>query len=224
MPFSVREGINIFLSGFLPTENMRFRDVELNFKVSDNSEGADAGLEEMESAATTAKDDKKKENKKSTDKKPNAGGGKADREAGENTDKKIKAIAQEDTMDIEDIVKRRGGYLYPSMSKTLGTFKLEIEKGYFRDSQITVMLGENGTGKTTFVKMLAGLLQPDDNSDEVPEMNISYKPQKISPTFEGLFVCLFLLFFLFLFLFFYFCFCFFFWQFLFIFVSEKKFK
>ena len=25
MPFSVREGINIFLSGFIPTENMRFR-------------------------------------------------------------------------------------------------------------------------------------------------------------------------------------------------------
>lgn len=26
MPFTVREGINIFLSGFVPTENMRFRD------------------------------------------------------------------------------------------------------------------------------------------------------------------------------------------------------
>merc|ERR1712154_222373 len=35
MPFSVREGINVFLSGFLPTENMRFRDFELNFKVTD---------------------------------------------------------------------------------------------------------------------------------------------------------------------------------------------
>ena len=34
MPFSVREGINIFLSGFLPTENMRFREEELNFKIS----------------------------------------------------------------------------------------------------------------------------------------------------------------------------------------------
>jgi len=26
MPFSVREGINIFLAGFVPTENMRFRE------------------------------------------------------------------------------------------------------------------------------------------------------------------------------------------------------
>ena len=33
MPFSVREGINIFLAGFIPTENMRFREFELNFKV-----------------------------------------------------------------------------------------------------------------------------------------------------------------------------------------------
>ena len=33
MPFSVREGINIFLAGFIPTENMRFRDDELTFKV-----------------------------------------------------------------------------------------------------------------------------------------------------------------------------------------------
>ena len=31
MPFSVREGINIFLAGWVPTENMRFRDVELTF-------------------------------------------------------------------------------------------------------------------------------------------------------------------------------------------------
>ena len=33
MPFSVREGINIFLAGFVPTENLRFREIELSFKV-----------------------------------------------------------------------------------------------------------------------------------------------------------------------------------------------
>jgi ATP-binding cassette subfamily E protein 1 len=32
MPFSVREGINIFLAGFDPTENLRFRDFSLSFK------------------------------------------------------------------------------------------------------------------------------------------------------------------------------------------------
>ena len=33
MPYSVREGINIFLGGFIPTENMRFRDDALTFRV-----------------------------------------------------------------------------------------------------------------------------------------------------------------------------------------------
>jgi ATP-binding cassette subfamily E protein 1 len=41
MPFSVREGINIFLGGFSPTENIRFRDEELIFKQFADAENAD---------------------------------------------------------------------------------------------------------------------------------------------------------------------------------------
>ena len=37
MPFSVREGINVFLAGFVPTENLRFRDEELSFKITSNT-------------------------------------------------------------------------------------------------------------------------------------------------------------------------------------------
>jgi ATP-binding cassette subfamily E protein 1 len=33
MPFSVREGINVFLAGFIPTENLRFREDSLSFRV-----------------------------------------------------------------------------------------------------------------------------------------------------------------------------------------------
>ena len=40
------------------------------------------------------------------------------------------------------------------MSKTQGGFKLTVVEGEFTDSQIIVMLGENGTGKTTFIRML----------------------------------------------------------------------
>jgi ATP-binding cassette subfamily E protein 1 len=47
------------------------------------------------------------------------------------------------------------------------------------------LLGENGTGKTTFIRMLAGLLKADDEDAEIPELNVSYKPQKISPKFGG---------------------------------------
>lgn len=40
------------------------------------------------------------------------------------------------------------------MTKTQGNFRLRVAEGEFTDSQIIVMLGENGTGKTTFIRML----------------------------------------------------------------------
>lgn len=45
-------------------------------------------------------------------------------------------------------------YQYPTMSITLDSFKLQVVEGEFTDSQIIVMLGENGTGKSTFIRML----------------------------------------------------------------------
>lgn len=142
MPFSVRVGINAFLAGYVPTENLRFRDDSLSFKVSERAED----------------DDGKK-----------------------------------------DVMR---DYSYPSMTKTMrrGTsqFILHVMEGEFTDSEIIVLLGENGTGKTTFVRMLAGLLKSDKqvkfeeegyayeaSQAGVPEMNVSYKPQKISPKFQG---------------------------------------
>ncbi|XP_068319741.1 ABC transporter E family member 2 [Pyrus communis] len=74
------------------------------------------------------------------------------------------------------------------MTKTQGNFRLRAVECEFTDSQIIVMLGENGTGKTTFIRMLAGLLKPDSVEDydvEIPEFNVSYKPQKISPKFPS---------------------------------------
>lgn len=122
MPFSVREGINIFLDGFVPTENLRFRETSLVFKVSETA-----------------------------------------------TDEEIKRMCR---------------YEYGRMVKKLGEFTLTIDAGEFTDSEIIVMLGENGTGKTTFIRMLAGRLQPDDGS-KPPLLNVSYKPQKISPKSTG---------------------------------------
>lgn len=142
MPFSVRVGINAFLAGFVPTENLRFRDEALSFKVSQRAEA-----------------------------------------------EQIK----------NDVMK---SYSYPNMTKTMrrgkSQFILHVEEGGFTDSEIIVLLGENGTGKTTFVRMLAGLLKSDAQAKfeeegydyeasqaGVPDLNVSYKPQKISPKFRG---------------------------------------
>jgi ATP-binding cassette, sub-family E, member 1 len=70
-------------------------------------------------------------------------------------------------------------------------FVLEVHPGRFQSSQITVLLGENGTGKTTFIEMLAkaGKKKKKEGEEEevkefdLPEMNISYKPQLIAPKF-----------------------------------------
>jgi len=40
---------------------------------------------------------------------------------------------------------------------------------------------------------MAGLLQPDDVNCGIPKLNVSYKPQKISPKFEGRWVIAFCL-------------------------------
>lgn len=91
----------------------------------------------------------------------------------------------ETTAEVDASTKRFSHYGYPAMTKTQGSFSLHVEAGEFTDSEILVMLGENGTGKTTFIRMLHGSLKADDESVEVPEFKVSYKPQKISPKFPG---------------------------------------
>ena len=95
-----------------------------------------------------------------------------------------------ETSVAEDDAKKFCRYSYPGMAKTQGGFSLAVEAGEFTDSEIIVMLGENGTGKTTFIRMLAGMLPPDEGSvtpagEALPAFNVSYKPQKISPKFDG---------------------------------------
>lgn len=74
-------------------------------------------------------------------------------------------------------------YQYPSLKKTLGAFSIEIKGGQFKPSETLMLLGQNGMGKTTLIKLLAGILKPDDEAIEMPKLSISYKPQTISPKF-----------------------------------------
>lgn len=63
----------------------------------------------------------------------------------------------------EEEIKRTAHYIYPKMTKQLGSFSLTVHEGQFSDSEILVLLGENGTGKTTFIRMLAGNIEPDQS-------------------------------------------------------------
>ncbi|MFB6242117.1 MAG: ribosome biogenesis/translation initiation ATPase RLI [Candidatus Nanosalina sp.] len=66
---------------------------------------------------------------------------------------------------------------YPKFEKSFGEdgFSLETAAGKLHEEEILGILGENGVGKTTFAKMLAGALESDEG--ESPEVSISYKPQ-----------------------------------------------
>jgi ATP-binding cassette subfamily E protein 1 len=67
------------------------------------------------------------------------------------------------------------------MSKTLGSFKLNVEEGSFTNCEIIVLLGENGTGKTTLVRLLAGdkKCEPDEKEFDVTIKLIIDKEYKI---------------------------------------------
>ncbi|MFX0102983.1 MAG: ribosome biogenesis/translation initiation ATPase RLI [Candidatus Hodarchaeota archaeon] len=75
---------------------------------------------------------------------------------------------------------------YGRIQKTFDSFKLTIEPGTMYFSEILGVVGENGLGKSTFAKILAGELQPDPGS-EFSQVNalISYKPQYITRDYGG---------------------------------------
>ncbi|KAA6395634.1 MAG: putative ATP-binding cassette sub-family E member 1, partial [Streblomastix strix] len=123
-PMHVRDGINVFVQGHIPAENLRFREYELSFKnATQQSTGDEEGKEKpIKTGATTH---------------------------------------------------------YPEIHKTIGPFEIVCESGSFQKGEIIVLLGENGTGKTTFLNLIAGLVAADGGV-EVPRLSISFKPQHLS--------------------------------------------
>jgi ATP-binding cassette subfamily E protein 1 len=70
------------------------------------------------------------------------------------------------------------------MEKTFEGFKLVTQPGEIRRGEIIGILGPNGIGKTTFVKILAGLEEADDEQ-KLGEVTVSYKPQYIAAEYGG---------------------------------------
>lgn len=73
---------------------------------------------------------------------------------------------------------------FGALKKRLGDFKLKANGGSIHVAEVVGAVGANATGKTTFMKMLAGEIKPDSGEIDM-EAKISYKPQYIKPTFEG---------------------------------------
>jgi ATP-binding cassette subfamily E protein 1 len=117
----VRAGINIYLQGYIPDENVRFRKEAVIFHEKPPTTSFGAG---------------------------------------------------ETMMQWED------------MEKTYGEFRLTVNGGEIKRGEIIGILGPNGIGKTTFVRILAGIEAADDKR-KFGDLIVSYKPQYISAEYQG---------------------------------------
>ncbi|MEX2681459.1 MAG: ribosome biogenesis/translation initiation ATPase RLI [Candidatus Sigynarchaeota archaeon] len=117
-PQGVREGINIYLNGYIKDENIRFREEPIRFHE------------------------------------------KPPREDGEG---KLTIFFQ-----------------YMKMTKKIGDFELKIDGGIVNEGEIVGIVGPNGIGKTTFMKILAGIEKPDTGNGPDTKLKIAYKPQYLT--------------------------------------------
>ncbi|UCC58600.1 MAG: ribosome biogenesis/translation initiation ATPase RLI [Candidatus Bathyarchaeum sp.] len=119
----VRVGINIYLEGFIPDENIRFRKDPIIFHVKPPAAGLTGGEPVLE---------------------------------------------------------------WSELKKSYGEFKFQAVPGEVKRGEVVGIFGPNGIGKTTFIKVLAGIEEADSGETSTPsEMKVSYKPQYISPQYKG---------------------------------------
>ena len=114
-------GINNFLEGFLPAENVRFRDKAFKFDVA--------------------------------------------------------AINEDFIVDVP-------AASYSDLTKTFPSFRLRVAAGKVRKGEILGVVGANALGKTTLMRMLAGVDKPDSGTIDVGA-RISYKPQYLTQDYDG---------------------------------------
>lgn len=117
---STKVGINVFLDGYLPNENVRFRDAAFKFDASTSTD---------------------------------------------------------EFVTIENIIN------YPNLERKFANFSLSIEAGRVRKSEVLGIVGANALGKTTMMKMIAGVEKPDVGNIET-KVKIAYKPQYLTNDFD----------------------------------------
>ena len=118
----VREGINIYINGYIPDENVRFRESPIIFHVKPPT--------------------------------PSSG-------------------------------RSRSLIEWTELTKAYDEFSLTVEAGEVGVGEVIGVLGKNGIGKTTFVRMLAGVEEPDGGTIIGGDIKVSYKPQYLTGTIRG---------------------------------------
>ncbi len=117
---STKVGVNVFLDGYLPNENVRFRDAALKFDASTSTD---------------------------------------------------------EFVTIENIIN------YPNLERKFANFSLSIDAGRVKKSEVLGIVGANALGKTTMMRMIAGVEKPDVGSIE-SKVKIAYKPQYLTNDFD----------------------------------------
>lgn len=117
---STKVGINVFLDGYLPNENVRFRDAAFRFDASTSTD---------------------------------------------------EFVTTENTIE------------YPLLEKKYPNFSVSIETGRVRRSEVLGIVGANALGKTTMMKMIAGVEKPDSGNIDT-KVKIAYKPQYLTNDYD----------------------------------------
>jgi len=67
---------------------------------------------------------------------------------------------------------------YPYFKKSYKDFTLEVEGGDIRVGEVIGIVGPNAIGKSTFIKVLAGVIEDDEKKVNL-NIKVSYKPQYV---------------------------------------------
>ena len=88
-----------------------------------------------------------------------------------------------DTISREELIKDVAIVEYSDLVKEYQSFRLKVKGGKVREGEVVGVVGANALGKTTFMKMLAGLIKPDEGKVNL-KAKISYKPQYLSQDYD----------------------------------------
>ena len=90
----------------------------------------------------------------------------------------------ETTSSVQDMISDLVIASYTNIAKSFKSFELRVSSGQLRRGEILGVVGANALGKTTYMRMLAGVEKPDSGTIEIAS-RISFKPQYLNQDYDG---------------------------------------